>query len=128
MTSELHEIKVFENGEIILKEPGHVKISTRVVASSLNLYGKAHGGYLFTLCDQTAGLVAISLSSYAVTLQSNINYLKPGELGSQLIIEGTCSHDGQHTKVIDVMIVNETQQVIAKASFTMFVTGPVAPS
>ena len=125
MKPDLHKIIVFENGDITKMEPGHITISTEVVESSLNLYGKAHGGYLFTLCDQAAGLVAISLGSYAVTLQSSINYLKPGELGSSLVIDATCSHDGKHTKIVEVTITNETGELLTKATFTMFVTGKV---
>ena len=78
MQDKLHEIRVFENFQEELFETGHVIVTTKVVEKSLNYFGNAHGGYLFTLCDQVAGLVAISTGDYAVTLQSNINYLKAG--------------------------------------------------
>ena len=81
-----------------LFETGHVIVTTKVVEKSLNYFGNAHGGYLFTLCDQVAGLVAISTGDYAVTLQSNINYLKAGHLSDQLKIEGLCVHNGKTTK------------------------------
>ena len=41
-------------------DDGHVVVTTKVVESSLNYYGNAHGGYLFTLCDQVSGLVVVS--------------------------------------------------------------------
>ncbi len=66
-----------------------------VVDSSLNYYGNAHGGYLFTLCDQISGLVVISLGLDGVTLQSSINYLKAGKLDDVLTIKGECVHQGQ---------------------------------
>ena len=83
MQDKLHEIRVFENFQEELFETGHVIVTTKVVEKSLNYFGNAHGGYLFTLCDQVAGLVAISTGDYAVTLQSNINYLKAGHLSDQ---------------------------------------------
>lgn len=121
----LHEIRVFENFDMISFEEGHVVVTTEVVHKSLNYYGFAHGGYLFTLCDQISGLVAISTGFDAVTLQSSINYLKPGKLSDQLMIEGKCVHNGSTTKVVDVSITNQAKEDVAKATFTMFVTGPV---
>ena len=72
MQDKLHEIRVFENFQEELFETGHVIVTTEVVEKSLNYFGNAHGGYLFTLCDQVAGLVALSTGDYAVTLQTNI--------------------------------------------------------
>lgn len=119
----LHEIRAFENYEVKVAEEGHIVINTKVVDGSLNYYGNAHGGYLFTLCDQISGLVARSLGANAVTLQSNINYLRAGHLGDLLTVEGRCVHNGRTTKIVDTVINNEKGDFIAKASFTMFVTG-----
>ena len=107
MQDKLHEIRVFENFQEELFETGHVIVMTKVVEKSLNYFGNAHGGYLFTLCDQVAGLVAISTGDYAVTLQSNINYLKAGHLSDDLKIEGLCVHNGKSTKVVDVLVTNQ---------------------
>lgn len=119
----LHEIRVFENFEMLSSEKGHVVVMTEVVDKSLNYYGFAHGGYLFTLCDQISGLVALSTGYDAVTLQSSINYLKSGKLGDTLVIDGRCVHDGRTTKVVDVTVINQEQEEIVTATFTMFVTG-----
>ena len=88
-------ISAFENYEIEKMRDGHVVVTTKVVDSSLNYYGNAHGGYLFTLCDQISGLVVISLGLDGVTLQSSINYLKAGNLGDVLTIKGECVHQGR---------------------------------
>ena len=102
---------------------GHVVVTTKVVDSSLNYYGNAHGGYLFTLCDQISGLVVISLGLDGVTLQSSINYLKAGKLDDVLTIKGECVHQGRTTSVVDVDITNQEGRNVCKATFTMFVTG-----
>ncbi|CAM2979911.1 PaaI family thioesterase [Streptococcus pluranimalium] len=123
MIDKLHEIRVFENYDLILEEAGHIVVSTEVVDKSLNYYGNAHGGYLFTLCDQVAGLTCLSLGSEAVTMQSNIHYMRAGRLGDFLTIDGTCLHNGRKTKVVEVVISNQAGEAVAQASFTMFVTG-----
>lgn len=123
MDFNLDEVKVFENYEIVKWEEGEVTLETQVVDSSLNYYGNAHGGYLFTLCDQVSGLIAISTGFEAVTLQSNINYLRAGRLGDKLKVIGTCVHNGRTTKVVDVHIKNENGEMVTTAIFTMFVTG-----
>ena len=97
--------------------------TTKVVESSLNYYGNAHGGYLFTLCDQVSGLVVVSQGVDGVTLQSSINYLKAGRLGDVLTIHGECVHSGRTTRVVDVDITNQDGANVCKATFTMFVTG-----
>ena len=72
-----------------------------------------------------AGLVAISTGDYAVTLQSNINYLKAGHLSDELKIEGICVHNGKSTKVVDVLVTNQAEKILTRATFTMYVTGAV---
>ncbi|HEN9140575.1 TPA: PaaI family thioesterase [Streptococcus agalactiae] len=123
MKFNLEQVKVFENYEIENWEEGQVTLTTKVVDSSLNYYGNAHGGYLFTLCDQVSGLVAISTGYEAVTLQSNINYLRAGRLDDLLTVIGTCVHNGRITKVVDVHIKNQKDEMVTTAIFTMFVTG-----
>ncbi|WP_256866618.1 PaaI family thioesterase, partial [Streptococcus pluranimalium] len=64
-----------------------------------------------------------SLGSEAVTMQSNIHYMRGGRLGDLLTIDGTCLHNGRKTKVVEVTITNQAGERVAQASFTMFVTG-----
>ena len=108
-------ISAFENYEIEKMRDGHVVVTTKVVDSSLNYYGNAHGGYLFTLCDQISGLVVISLGLDGVTLQSSINYLKAGKLDDVLTIKGECVHQGRTTCVVDVDISNQEGKNVCKA-------------
>ena len=95
-------ISAFENYEIKEMKMATL-VTTKVVDSSLNYYGNAHGGYLFTLCDQISGLVLISLGLDVVTLQSSINYLKAGKRDDVLTIKGECVHQGRTTCVVDVI-------------------------
>ena len=116
-------ISAFENYEIEKMRDGHVVVTTKVVDSSLNYYGNAHGGYLFTLCDQISGLVVISLGLDGVTLQSSINYLKAGNLGDLLTIKENVSIKDVPLVSSNVDIINQDGRNVCKATFTMFVTG-----
>ncbi|MGT2911874.1 PaaI family thioesterase [Streptococcus cameli] len=119
----LHSITVFENYKVEAIEDGRVIISTKVVDSSLNYYGNAHGGYLFTMCDQIAGLVTLSLKTAAVTMQSSMNYMRAARLGDRLSVEGICVHNGKSTNIVEVTITNQDDEAVAKGVFTMYVTG-----
>ena len=121
----LQPIQVLDDYEIREAQPGQVTMEVGVKQDSLNPYQLAHGGYLFTLADSVAGLTVYSLGYFSLTLQSNINYLKAAKEGDTLTISGKCLHDGRTTKLIDVVIQNQAGELVAKASFTMFVTKEV---
>lgn len=106
--------------ELVKYEKGEVVVKTIVNETDTNPYGKAHGGYLYTLCDSMAGLVAYSLGSYCVSLQANINYIKEANVNDELMICGTYSHNGKSTKVVDVEIKNQDDKLICKTSFTLY--------
>lgn len=121
----LQPIQVLDEYDIRKAQPGQVTMEVQVKENSLNPYQMAHGGYLFTLADSVAGLTVYSLGYFSVTLQSNINYLKATKEGDRLTITGDCLHDGRTTKLIDVLIQNQNGELVAKSSFTMFVTKEV---
>ncbi len=121
----LQPITVLDDYQATMLNEKEVLLTTKVTEKSLNPYGIAHGGFLFTLADSVAGLTTVASGSYSVTLQSNIHYMKAAKLGDTLSVIGSCTHDGSRTKVVEVKIENQDKQLLASASFTMFVTGKV---
>lgn len=121
----LQPITVLDDYQATMLNEKEVLMTTKVTEKSLNPYGMAHGGFLFTLADSVAGLTTVASGSYSVTLQSNIHYIKAAKLGDTLSVIGSCTHDGSRTKVVEVKIENQDKQLLASASFTMFVTGKV---
>ncbi|ABP90019.1 TPA: PaaI family thioesterase [Streptococcus suis] len=121
----LQPITVLDDYQATMLNEKEVLMTTKVTEKSLNPYGMAHGGFLFTLADSVAGLTTVASGSYSVTLQSNIHYMKAAKLGDTLSVIGSCTHDGSRTKVVEVKIENQDKQLLASASFTMFVTGKV---
>lgn len=121
----LQPITVLDDYQATMLNEKEVLLTTKVTEKSLNPYGMAHGGFLFTLADSVAGLTTVASGSYSVTLQSNIHYMKAAKLGDTLSVIGSCTHDGSRTKVVEVKIENQDKQLLASASFPMFVTGKV---
>ncbi|HEM3429078.1 TPA: PaaI family thioesterase [Streptococcus suis] len=121
----LQPITVLDDYQATILNEKEVLLTTKVTEKSLNPYGIAHGGFLFTLADSVAGLTTVARGAYSVTLQSNIHYMKAAKLGDTLSVIGSCTHDGSRTKVVEVKIENQDKQLLASASFTMFVTGKV---
>ncbi|HEM4250606.1 TPA: PaaI family thioesterase [Streptococcus suis] len=121
----LQPITVLDDYQATMLNEKEVLMTTKVTEKSLNPYGMAHGGFLFTLADSVAGLTTVARGAYSVTLQSNIHYMKAAKLGDTLSVIGSCTHDGSRTKVVEVKIENQDKQLLASASFTMFVTGKV---
>lgn len=121
----LQPITVLDDYQATMLNEKEVLLTTKVTEKSLNPYGMAHGGFLFILADSVAGLTTVASGSYSVTLQSNIHYMKAAKLGDTLSVIGSCTHDGSRTKVVEVKIENQDKQLLASASFTMFVTGKV---
>lgn len=123
MEEQLQEIRIFENYRIILMDPGHSLYETEVTEHALNIYGHTHGGYLYTLCDTSAGMAAISTGVNVVTLRADMSYIRPAVKGDVLRVEGIAIHDGRTTKVVESSVYDQNGKLVCKGTFTMFVTG-----
>lgn len=109
----------FEKAEILEIGPGHARIKIPAGEEAMNLYGKLHGGFLFTLCDTVAGMSTYAYEVSNVTQQGNINFIRPFQTGI-LYVEGRAVHKGRQTAVIQISVTSENGRLIATATFTMF--------
>lgn len=101
---------------------GYFKAKARVTDETKNPWGRMHGGVIFVLADNVAGGLAITLGKKAVTLNSTINFVK-GVTEGDIFATGEIIHQGRSTLVIEVTIVDEKNEIVAKTSSTMFVIG-----
>lgn len=108
-----------ENLNILEVEPGHVRLSIELTEACLNLYGNAHGGFLFSLCDIAAGM-----STYAAKSPTSPNApeltLCCGVNSGTIYVESNIVHKGRHTAVCRVDITGEEEELLATGNFTMF--------
>ena len=119
--SDVMDMKlVIEGAKLLSCKEGEVVYTIRVNESDVNPYGFAHGGYLFTLCDNMAGMIGYTLGYYSVTLQANINYLKSALLDDLLEVKGKAIHFGKTTDVVEVEINNQNKELLAKAQITLY--------
>ncbi|MBT9779547.1 hotdog fold thioesterase [Clostridium sp. MCC353] len=110
----------FEQAEVVEVSEGHSVISIEIPETSLNSLGNVHGGFLFTLCDISAGIISASHSLVSVTLNGSINYIK-GLSGGTLYFEANTLHKGRTTLVVDVKVTDRNKTLISTGTFTMYV-------
>lgn len=108
-----------EHLKILEIEPGHAKLSVDVTPETLNLYGNAHGGFLFSICDIAAGMSTYAYEVANVTQCANISFLR-GVRSGTIYIESNSVHKGRKTVVSQVTISNGDGKLISTATFTMF--------
>ena len=110
----------FEGSVIEVCEEGRVVIRSLVHDSDVNPYGLAHGGYLFTLCDDAAGILGYTLGSYVVTQQASMSFIRSVPKGTTIFVESTCLHSGRSSKIAEVTIKDEKGTLFCKGTFTLF--------
>jgi len=108
---------------ITLDKDGGATVEVELTDELLNPLGMAHGGTIFTLCDIAAGSAAASQGTVAVTLDSSINYYRPGRAGHRLTAVAYERKRGRKTSVFMVEVHDDEGKHIADATFTMFYTG-----
>lgn len=108
-----NNIKIIKNNEEIIAE---VNLSE----CSLNPFGIAHGGLIFGLGDTIMGIIIFNEGLKAVTLNSTINFLKPGN-GKKIIGKGSIIKKGKSTVVTEAKIYDDNNNLIAIMSATYFV-------
>ena len=99
---------------------GEALLTLKVSDDMYNVYGKIHGGVLFTLSDYAAGSCAYHLGKSVVTLNANINYIK-AVTGDVVIAKAKAVHNGKSTVVVDVETYDRANwNLLSSSSFTMF--------
>ena len=115
----IQHIGGLENLKILEIKPGHARLSIEVPEEALNLYGNAHGGFLFSLCDIAAGMSTYAYEVTNVTQCAGINFVRGVNSGT-IYVESNTVHKGRHTAVCRVDITGEDGELLVTGNFTMF--------
>ena len=111
---------VNNNGYTVIKvEEHYCEMEALITDASKNPFGIAHGGFIFGLADTAAGIAAMTDERVAVTINSSIDYLKPGK-GDKLIAKASVVKSGKSISVVDVFIYDRDLELISKAVVTYF--------
>ena len=107
------------NYEVVKVEEHYCELEGVLTQTSTNHLGIAHGGYVFGLADTAAGIAAMTDNRTAVTIDSNIQYLKVCK-GSKLKAIAKCLKSGKNVSFFDVFIYDDEENLVAKASINYF--------
>lgn len=89
---------------------------------SMNPWGMAHGGFVYSLCDVAAGVVVSQTERRGVTLSGNMYYLRPSK-GKKLRAEGKIVKDGKTVVLVETNVYNDEGVHTARGEFQIYVVG-----
>ena len=95
-------------------------VEVKLVQESLNPLGMAHGGLIFTLCDVATGVAARTGGRITVTLDSSIQFLRPGKDTSKLVAHGRVVKEGRTTGLVTAEVFNDAGELLATASVMVY--------
>lgn len=87
-----------------------------------NNLGGVHGGIIAAVSDIAMGLTAYSLNFRIVTMDLNINYIAPVNLGEEIIAKGYAIHAGKKSVVAEAGFYNINNKLVAKSRGTFLIT------
>jgi acyl-CoA thioesterase len=80
-----------------------------------NIFGRAHGGAIFSLIDEAFQTAANSHGTIAVALQVTISYLKPPRLGAKLLAEAREVSGSRRIGHYEVDVRDEKGELVARS-------------
>lgn len=109
-------------------DDGTATIVLPMQENSLNRWGGAHGGILFSLCDVAMGMAIMTLrQEMVVTVNATIDYLSAAAAGSTLTAVGKVDRLGGKLAFCSAEMTDETGKVIVRAHCVMCFTGKALP-
>lgn len=97
----------------------YCRMSVELTEESINPNGTAHGGLMFGLADTTMGVLARTTGRNIVTINAQIDYLRPGK-GSKITCIAEPLKVGKTTAVYRANIYNEEETLISTVTGTFF--------
>lgn len=108
--------------ELEALEPDCAVYKMEIRPESRNPYGMAHGGALYTLADDAAGVAAHTDGRSYVTQHGSLNFLANQPSGVIRAV-GRVLRRGRSTVLVDVKITNEDNTLLAAGQFIYHLVG-----
>ena len=109
-------------------DDGTATVTLPMHTESLNRWGGAHGGILFSLCDVAMGMAIMTLrQEMVVTVNATIDYLAAAAAGSTLTAVGKVDRLGGKLAFCSAEVTDETGKAVVQASCVMSFTGRPLP-
>lgn len=108
--------------EVLEVKDGYSRIKMKVRAEMINGFGIVHGGIAFSVADSAFAFACNNRNVLSVALDTSINFLKPVQVGDELIAEATELHNGKSTGLYSISISNQKGSLVAVFKGTCFRT------
>ena len=112
--NEYNGIRVTELG----KDRCTVRLELR--PESMNAFGAAHGGLIYSMCDAAAGVAVCLGGRPGVTLSGSIRYLCPSK-GEYLRAEGEVIKSGKSIVFVETKVWDSEGTLTAVGSFEYYI-------
>ncbi len=121
MVNETAKYTKYNNMVITKIGMGSAEGEMPVSEEALNHYGGVHGGALFSLADNVAGVAAVSRKTACVTLGASIHYFKQVNSGMVRAV-AVETNRSRKTGLYEVNLYDDQGELVAKAEFTYYDT------
>lgn len=99
--------------ELLDVKDGYSKIKMLIRDEMINGLGIVHGGITFSLADSAFAFACNNRNVLSVALDTSINFLKPVNVGDELIAEAVELHNGKSTGLYTISITNQKNMLVA---------------
>lgn len=106
--------------EILEIRQGYVRTRVKKRRELENIYGDLHGGCLYTIADNMAGVAAATYGYYVTTVNGSIQYLKAGRNTEYVYCEAEVIKPGKTISVVQVRITDDAGMLMNTAEFTYY--------
>ncbi|TWV13301.1 hotdog fold thioesterase [Bacteroidaceae bacterium HV4-6-C5C] len=113
--------------KLIEIKKGYGKASVTIADKHLNAGNLTQGGVIFTLADLALAAAANSHGVLAVSLSSNITFLRSSGVGDILYAEAKERYKGRSTGFYQVEVTNQNGELIAAFESSIFCKNKALP-
>ncbi len=106
--------------ELVEIQEGYAKAELKIGPQHLNAGGRTQGGAVFTLADLALAAAANSYGTMAVSLSSNITFLRASGTGDTLTAEARERYTGRSTGHYQIDVTNQEGTLIATFESSVF--------
>ncbi|WP_158088738.1 PaaI family thioesterase [Thermoactinospora rubra] len=111
-------------------EPGRVTLEWRPGAELTNRSGVVHGGFIATALDDACGMASGSAAerpTLHLTMNLNVDYLRPVHAGRAYAVTGEVTHGGRTRVLTRAAVTDEEGRLCAQATSSLTPNRAVTP-
>ena len=108
---------------IVELEEGRSAVEVELTPSHMNIWGHPHGGILFSLADNAAGIATRALCGcHTETASSSINFLFASMDAKRLRAEAAVIKKGHSLVVVQTEVFDNDRNHLLTGQFTMYIS------